>query len=245
MLSSQLLKVFAVICTLNFAQAHELTQGDDKSPAPLVQVNFYGEALCPYCAKFIDMVAAQMHYNGVMNTTSFRYIPYGNAQDTKDGVQCQHGPRECELNRILNCAVHLNYDQNVWFPFAKCIESSIINKQVLEPAEPCAAETGIDYTALHDCATGSMADELQKWAGEETANLKPPHSYVPWVTVNGIPLGGAYQELQTFVCAAYLGERPLACYGAPKVAATTVTHSSLTQVLQQLDHLQPLAAQTT
>ncbi|KAL3131214.1 hypothetical protein ABBQ38_000513 [Trebouxia sp. C0009 RCD-2024] len=112
MLSSQLLKVFAVICTLNFAQAHELTQGDDKSPAPLVQVNFYGEALCPYCAKFIDMVAAQMHYNGVMNTTSFRYIPYGNAQDTKDGVQCQHGPRECELNRILNCAVHLNYDQN-------------------------------------------------------------------------------------------------------------------------------------
>lgn len=43
MLSSQLLKVFAVICTLNFAQAHELTQGDDKSPAPLVQVNFYGK----------------------------------------------------------------------------------------------------------------------------------------------------------------------------------------------------------
>lgn len=52
-----------------------------------------------------------------------------------------------------------------------------------------------------------MADELQKWAGEETANLKPPHSYVPWVTVNGIPLGGAYEQLQTFICAAYLGER--------------------------------------
>lgn len=73
----------------------------------------------------------------------------------QDGVQCQHGPRECELNRILNCAVHLNYDQNVWFPFAKCIESTITHKQFLEPAEPCAAETGINYTAVHDCATGT------------------------------------------------------------------------------------------
>lgn len=42
-----------------------------------------------------------------------------------------------------------------------------------------------------------------------------------------------------------LGCRPKACYGAPKVAATTVTHASLTQVLQQLDHLQPLTAKTT
>lgn len=52
-----------------------------------------------------------------------------------------------------------------------------------------------------------MADELQKWAGEETASLRPPHEYVPWVTVNGIALGGAFEELQTFICAAYLGDR--------------------------------------
>lgn len=56
--------------------------------------------------------------------------------------------------------------------------------------------------------TGPLADDLQRQAAEETGSLKPPHSYVPWVTVNGIPLGGTYdQTLQIFICAAYLGDR--------------------------------------
>ena len=63
-------------------------------------------------------------------------------------------------------------------------------------------------------AVGQMAVELQKKAAEETASLKPAHTYVPWVTVNGIAIGGAFEQLQTFICAAYLGERylpPLCC----------------------------------
>ena len=54
---------------------------------------------------------------------------------------------------------------------------------------------------------GAMADELQKKAADETASLRPPHSYVPWITVNGIALGGAFEQLQIFICAAYLGDR--------------------------------------
>ena len=54
---------------------------------------------------------------------------------------------------------------------------------------------------------GQMADDLQKQAAEETASLIPPHTYVPWVTVNGITVGGALDQLQTFICAAYLGDR--------------------------------------
>ena len=54
---------------------------------------------------------------------------------------------------------------------------------------------------------GQMADELQEKAAEETASLKPAHTYVPWITVNGIALGGAFEQLQTFICAAYLGDR--------------------------------------
>ena len=54
---------------------------------------------------------------------------------------------------------------------------------------------------------GTMADELQKKAADETASLRPPHSYVPWITVNGIALGGAFEQLQISVCAAYLGDR--------------------------------------
>ncbi len=64
-------------------------------------------------------------------------------------------------------------------------------------------------TAMCASAAGQMAVELQTKAAEETASLKPAHTYVPWVTVNGIPVGGAFEQLQTFVCASYLGERYL------------------------------------
>ena len=32
-------------------------------------------------------------------------------------------------------------------------------------------------------------------------------SYVPWVTVNSVPLGADYGALKSVVCAAYAGER--------------------------------------
>lgn len=60
---------------------------------------------------------------------------------------------------------------------------------------------------LWSCIAGAMADELQKQAAEETTSLRPAHTYVPWVTVNGIALGGAFEQLQIFICAAYLGNR--------------------------------------
>ena len=37
-----------------------------------------------------------------------------------------------------------------------------------------------------------------------------------------------------------LMRRPDACYGAPKVAATAVTHTALSQVLKQIDHPVPM-----
>ena len=63
----------------------------------------------------------------------------------QDGIICQHGQQECDLNRILSCAIHLNPDQNVWFPFAKCLETP----------EPCAVKAGINYEKIHDCSTGT------------------------------------------------------------------------------------------
>lgn len=73
----------------------------------------------------------------------------------QDGVKCQHGPNECKLNRLVSCAIHLNPDQNVWFPFVKCLESQVLSKvHPLEPAEQCAADAGINFTAVQECASG-------------------------------------------------------------------------------------------
>ena len=57
---------------------------------------------------------------------------------------------------------------------------------------------------------GDLGDKLQQQAANETAGLIPQHSYVPWITVDGIPIGGAYEQLQTFVCVNYRGKRYVA-----------------------------------
>jgi interferon gamma-inducible protein 30 len=41
---------------------------------------------------------------------------------------------------------------------------------------------------------------LQQLAAQRTASLKPPHRWVPWVTVNGIPLLDDVDSIQRYIC---------------------------------------------
>lgn len=52
---------------------------------------------------------------------------------------------------------------------------------------------------------GRLGDDLQRRAWEQTESLKPPHLFVPWVVVNGIPLAYDYENVQKYICAAYYG----------------------------------------
>ena len=58
---------------------------------------------------------------------------------------------------------------------------------------------------------GSLGDELEAAAAAATASLNPPHTYVPWFVVDGMPIMDEYEQLQKFVCDAYQGKRPPAC----------------------------------
>ena len=66
---------------------------------------------------------------------------------------------------------------------------------------------------------GELGSSLVRSAAVETAQLDPPHTYVPWVVVNGVALGDAYPYLRSFICVALgSGDKPRAC-GVPGSAA--------------------------
>ena len=56
--------------------------------------------------------------------------------------------------------------------------------------------------SLCDQHAGSLGDELEAAAANKTAELYPAHQYVPWVTINSIPLRENYGNVRQFICAA-------------------------------------------
>ena len=97
-------------------------------------------------------------------------------------VVCQHGPDECSLNRVINCAQSLHPDQvtpsqspahhklplrshatlqfelyapvqDEWFPFVRCLEESA-TPDVQQRAAGCAKTADLGWDDIHSCATG-------------------------------------------------------------------------------------------
>ncbi|KAG6527498.1 hypothetical protein ZIOFF_009601 [Zingiber officinale] len=67
-----------------------------------------------------------------------------------------------------------------------------------------------DSTLFHTTIPNiSLRLELEYAA--KTDALEPPHTYVPWVVVNGQPLYEEYEDVEAYICQAYTGETPNAC----------------------------------
>jgi len=191
-----------------------------------VHVELFAEALCPYCAQFTVEKLKPLFSNGISNIMWLDYIPWGNARyDVEKGEPvCQHGPLECQFNKVLSCAMAAYPMQDDWFPFVECLEGAIIEASksgskipdVITTASACAVHAGIVSRKLIDCYNGELGKALQSVARERTESLKPDHEWVPWVVVNGVPIFDDLDNIKTYVCAAYtLRNRPAACLDPP------------------------------
>jgi hypothetical protein len=86
-------------------QASSATGFQDSHARP-VRVQFIGESLCPDCAAFTTDVLDPVYRSKLKDIVDLDYVGWGNAKNSSGKVECQHGPRECKLNKALNCAQH-------------------------------------------------------------------------------------------------------------------------------------------
>jgi interferon gamma-inducible protein 30 len=64
---------------------------------------------------------------------------------------------------------------------------------------------------------GDQGKKLELAAAKATWALRPRHTFVPWIVVNGVALGGDFERLERYVCAAApAAARPPACYDLPE-----------------------------
>ncbi|XP_015246589.1 PREDICTED: gamma-interferon-inducible lysosomal thiol reductase-like [Cyprinodon variegatus] len=169
-----------------------------------VQVALYYESLCPGCRNFL---AGMLFPTFVMlsDIMSVTLVPYGNAQEKPDG------------DKYTSCIMNMT---QMAFPIIFCMESSA---DVIGSAESClkvyAPDLSIDK--VMSCAKGDMGMQLMHQNAMMTKALKPPHEYVPWVTINGEHTDDlqdkAMSSLFTLVCSMYKGTKPPACGGTQKI----------------------------
>ncbi|XP_077981320.1 gamma-interferon-inducible lysosomal thiol reductase-like [Glandiceps talaboti] len=185
---------------------------------PPVQVTLYFESLCPGCRGFIKSQLYPtfqiLSNSNIMNVT---LVPYGNAHESKVGdkwnYECQHGENECIGNFIETCLLHYN-GMKTAFPVLACMEDigTPYDPQILQQ---CASQYSVDYQTVLKCSNSSLGNSLEHEMAEKTDALNPPHTYVPWVTVNGVHTEEIQQEatadLLKLVCDTYTGPKPPAC----------------------------------
>ncbi|KAF4117228.1 gamma-interferon-inducible lysosomal thiol reductase [Onychostoma macrolepis] len=188
---------------------------ETKPNADLVTVSLYYESLCPGCREFLvlQLVPTFLMLQDIMN---IELVPFGNAQEKEDQGKytfvCQHGENECLGNMIETCMLNTLGAKAVLVIF--CMESG---EDVLKAAQNCLGVYFPDTTwdSIMTCVKGDEGNKLMHQNALKTNALKPPHEYVPWITINGEHTedlqNKAMSSLFNLVCSLYKGGKPAAC----------------------------------
>ncbi|KAH7553892.1 hypothetical protein JRO89_XS12G0072700 [Xanthoceras sorbifolium] len=159
-----------------------------------VDLALYYEPQCPFCANFIVNVLVKVFQTDLKTIVSLRLVPWGNAQVINGTTICQHGENECYLNTIHACAIKAWPEVIKHFSFIRCIEAEIPGMQVKHSQDvetawrKCADYQGLAQEPIDNCYNSGEGTKLSLGYGNETDYLKPPHEFVPWVTVNNVAL---------------------------------------------------------
>ncbi|CAL9688439.1 unnamed protein product [Knipowitschia caucasica] len=188
-----------------------------RDTAEPVRIGLYYESLCPGCRGFLT---SMLYPTSVLlgDLLDLTLVPYGNAKESIDGdryiFKCQHGEQECAGNMIEACL--LNLTSSKAFSVIYCME---LAEDPLKAARACvqAFVPGLSWEKLMTCANGDLGNHIMHQNALKTEALKPTHTYVPWITVNGEHSedlqSKAFDGLLPLVCELYKGEKPPICGG--------------------------------
>jgi interferon gamma-inducible protein 30 len=184
-----------------------------------LQLTIYYEALCPDCQEFLTNDFYREVYLQFGDFIKFELVPYGNAKNEDGKITCQHGEKECAINKYHSCVLHYMPEP---IPFIVCMEARIQDGSDLQKAaEKCYytfhVQPHVADQVIH-CANGDFGDKLQQQDAKRTAESWPDqHKHVPWLVFNNVSLESQQfliSGLPVAICELYYGDRaPGHCKG--------------------------------
>uniref|UniRef100_A0A183BPM8 Gamma interferon inducible lysosomal thiol reductase GILT n=1 Tax=Globodera pallida TaxID=36090 RepID=A0A183BPM8_GLOPA len=172
--------------SLRHQQQQHNQQQEPNSPGCDVPSDFWYEALCPYCQRFVANNLGALH-NRFGSRIKLDLVPWGNSILLRNGhISCNHGPKECDANRLMSCVLEeVPTDQAVHFVI--CFERSLsVGAGVEQAMLQCSSFIRNSYKRIKQCYMGERGIQLQRQAAQRTMTAKAnPIVEVPYILVNG------------------------------------------------------------
>lgn len=193
-----------VIVLVGFLSSLLVVCSAQEAPKVQLEVNF--EMRCPDSSRFF-LDQALPTYSQLQNIIELKLIPFGKARTSGTKLFCQHGPRECDLNRLVACVDSKSSNKLPVVLFIHCLFEGLSSHNVcLNRYLPA-----LNYEDIDKCAKGqesfSMMQEFERITGRIT--------YVPRIAVNGkwssIVQEKAETSLKSYICEVYQGPKPEVC----------------------------------
>lgn len=221
------LAIFAVICFVlwqamrntvpSAAPFLNVKSGEDESHISSnvepVKVNVFYETLCPDSRSFV-MKQLLPSCQLMPHLIDLNLKPYGKAQtqvlpDGSFKFECQHGPLECQGNKVHACAISKVKDKEVLLKYIACMISDNMNPEAI--GKSCAQLHGVLWEPILECSRGKEGDNLLYEYGRETHEISP--SFIPLITLNGDRSHQAaiLKNLTLQVCNCYNYPKPEEC----------------------------------
>ncbi|KAI3849729.1 hypothetical protein MKW98_026643 [Papaver atlanticum] len=182
-----------LLSVINFSFS---TPAISQYPPEKVSLSIYYETLCPACSEFIVYNLSKIFESSILGIVDLNLVPYGNAKQLWNRTTiCTHGSDECMLNTIQACNFIVNNNFSEWI---SCFERRPEKRRI-----------------IIDCYLHGLGEKLESQCAMETSYLYPPLEYLPWVTVNNIPLRIDFQNFVKYICKAYKGSPHRNCQWTP------------------------------
>ncbi|XP_062564312.1 GILT-like protein 1 [Armigeres subalbatus] len=144
-----------------------------------VKVTVFYEHLCPDSIRWVSNQLAP-NYDALRNYIDLEFIPFGKATSINGGesFECQHGPLECEGNRIQSCVLDRLPQQDAQVSFVTCQMNFAADPRGWE----CTFRSGVDLVSTQNCVEGIQGVQLQLEAERRTQQI--PLTFVPSFSFN-------------------------------------------------------------
>jgi interferon gamma-inducible protein 30 len=180
----------------------------------VVDVAVYYESMCPDSQQFVQEQLLPT-YSQLQDYMNVELIPYGNAhtqgQPDHYTFTCQHGPEECYGNMVQTCYINLVNNTESRIKFVNCAFNFPNQRKIINSC----IESKELRRLVKKCTTSSLGLNLENQMAKKTDALDPPHTFIPWITING--KGGrdltdkACDDFMSVLCDAITGDKPEVC----------------------------------